>query len=992
MKKQFRLMLVSTTVAAATVLAAPAWAQAAPAEDAPAEAADSGADDVVVTGSRINRPDLAQSSPIAVISAAEIQLRQPSSIEQVLRQLPGTSAGIGQQVNNGQGGFASFNLRGLGANRNLVLLNGRRVVPSTLGNVVDLNIIPVSLLERVDTLTGGAVTSYGADAVAGLVNFVTRSNFEGIDVSANYGLTERGDGQSYRIDLTTGANFAEGRGNVVFGVSYTNVRPVLQGDRDIGLVSRASTCNAAQNAAPGGCAAARVGTEQGSNTAVPASLFFPLPAAASDPFAAGARFSPETGAIVPGLSNFNFNPLNQFQSPLDRWSLYAASRYEFVPNVEFYTEGTFSRSRVRQAIAPTGTFTNTFQIPLNNQFLTATQRTQLCTFAGLANCPAAITAGTEITAIVARRFTETGPRVQVFETNLFQFTAGLRGKLTNTLKWDFFVQYGEANRRNTNTGTALAERVQQGLRNCPAGSAAGCVPVNIFGAEGTLSQAALAFVGVPTSTFINTTYADVQGVINGDLGVSSPFTTKPIAVALGAEYRRYSGGQFGDLPSSTPGAILGAGGAFTSISGSYFSREAFGEVNVPIISDRPFFHDLTIDAGFRYSDYSNSGGNWTYKFGGNYSPIRQVKFRGTYTRAVRAPNIGELFAPVSTGLNNLAVDPCQLALGTANATTAAICTAQLAAVGLPATRLGAIPAPIAGQINVTGGGNPLTLPETATTYTVGVVVQPGSIFGNLTLTADWYQIDVAGAIASPTVGDVLNGCFGQTNPANSNCQLIRRNPLTGGLSGDPSSTLGVFQLQSNLGNLQNRGIDFSATYSRRFGAVNLNWQFNGNYTDRSRFQSGPLSFIRECVGFYSVSCDPVLPQWTWNLRTTASLDAFDFSLLWRHLSGTSYEPRTGANATTPPLAGTVGSFGSTNPASIVGAYRTIPAYNYLDFAMGVQASKNFRITFVIDNLLGLNPPDVGNTIGTTAFNSGNTFPSTYDALGRRFTLSGRVTF
>lgn len=240
MKTFVRRLLVSTTMTVATAIAAPAWAQTAPApEQAPAPAEASG-DDVIVTGSRISRPDLQQSSPVSVISAAEIQLRQPTSIEQVLRQLPGSAAGIGQQVNNGQGGVASFNLRGLGTNRNLVLLNNRRVVPSTLGNVVDLNIIPIALIERVDTLTGGAVTSYGADAVAGLVNFVTKQNFEGIDVSANYGLTERGDGQSYRIDLTTGANFADGRGNVVLGLSYTNVRPVLQGDRDIGLFSRQS--------------------------------------------------------------------------------------------------------------------------------------------------------------------------------------------------------------------------------------------------------------------------------------------------------------------------------------------------------------------------------------------------------------------------------------------------------------------------------------------------------------------------------------------------------------------------------------------------------------------------------------------------------------------------------------------------------------------------------------------------------------------------------
>lgn len=963
----YRALMVSSIVAGSLLSAAPAFAQDAPPKEA--ETADSGGD-IIVTGSRIARPDLVLSSPVSVISEAEFNLRQPSSVEALLRDIPGTPAGINPGVNNGTNGTASFNLRGLGANRNLVLLNGRRVVPATLGNVVDLNIIPVALIKRADVLTGGAVTSYGADAVAGLVNFITDQNFKGVDFRANYGISERGDGANFRFDLTTGADFADGRGNVVLGLSYTKTDPVLQGDRALGLVSRAST----------------TGLPQGSNTAVPASLFSPLPT--TGPFAAGARFDPATGTIVPGLSDFNFNPLNYYQTPLDRYSIYGASHYELVPNVEVYAEAFYVRSRVTQNLAPTGSFTNVFQVPLNNQFLSAAQQTQLCSFAGIANCAAAVTAGTEIPAIVARRFVESGPRIATITSNVFQINAGLRGKLIGNFKWDAFVQYGETSRTSVNTNTALFANVQAGLRNCPAGSPAGCVPVNLFGAAGSISQAQLNFIGIPTSTFVNTAFTDVQGTISGDFGYALPFTSKPISVAGGIEYRNYSGGQFGDLPSQTPGAVLGSGGAFNTINGAFNSTEVFGEINLPVVEDRPFIYDLNIDAGIRFSRYSTSGNNLTYKFGGNYAPIPEIKFRGSYTRAVRAANLGELFSPVSTGLNNLAVDPCQGANGTA-AAISAICVAQLAAVGLPASRNGSIPAPIAGQINTTGGGNPLLAPEVATTYSAGIVFQGSGFLKNLTATVDWYQIDIAGAISSPTIGDIVNGCFSQSSPTDIRCTAIRRNPLTGGLSGDPATTLGVITQSSNLGTLQTRGVDFTVGYSRDFGPIGLNWFFNGNYTDRSRFQATPSSFNRECVNYYSVSCDPVLPQWTWNLRTTATYEQFNMSLRWRHLNPVSYEPRTSA---TQPAAGTVGSFGSTNPASILPAYRQIPAYNYLDLSAGVRVNGNLSFNLTVDNLLDLSAPDVGNTIGSTSFNSGNTFPSLYDTVGRRFTMSARVSF
>jgi outer membrane receptor protein involved in Fe transport len=980
---------------------------------APEEAAN---DTIIVTGSRIARPDLEQSSPVSVISAQELGRQAPVSVEEVLRLLPGTVPGIGAQVNNGNAGVATFNLRGLGSNRNLVLLNQRRVVPSTLAGEVDLNIIPIALLERVDVFTGGAVTAYGADAVAGVVNFVTRRDFQGVDLTVQSGLTERGDGQQFRISGVVGGNFADGRGNVVVGIDYTKTNPVLQGDRAFSNVSRGSTCPASVSNAD--CATRETGPEQGSIAASPASLLFPLPPAnvggvpTGNPFAGGARVDPATGSFVPGFSNFNFNPLNLFQTPLDRWSIYAAGQYEITSGVEVYTEAMFTRSTVRTAIAPTSTFFNAFQVPLNNPFLTATQANQLCQFTNLAqaanpsftqlDCPAAIAAGTEVTAQPSRRFVEGGPRANENISNVFQVTAGVRGKLTDTLNFDVFGQYGEANRRNTSQGGALAARVQQALRVNPAtglcrDTLGGCVPINLFGADGTITPEMLAFIGVPTSTFTNTSFSSVQALVNGDVGFSSPFSDRPIGIAVGAEYRRYAGNQFGDLPSSTPGAILGSGGAFLSFDGSFYSNELFGEINVPIVTERPGFYDLSFDGGIRYADYNNTGGNWTFKAGGTYSPIPDIKIRGAWTRAVRSPGISELFAPENTGLGNRATEPC--AGNVTNPTTIALCTAQLQRVGLSAANIGGVPQPAAGQINVTTEGNPQLQPEIATTLTAGVVFQPRNFLSGFSATVDWYRIRVEDAITSPTSSDVIDGCFsaGQTNPNDPRCLLIGRNPLNGGLSGDPATTRGPFLPTTNSGFIETAGVDFTLNYDRTFGDVRFNWFLNGNYTYDQRFQSQPGSIVRECAGLYSAACsaiapNPVLPRWTWTSRVSVGYDIFDVSLLWQHIGAVEYERRTVPGVVTPLDQTIVGSFGAPAPERIVGAYREIDAWNLFDLNIGVDVSETLRMSFLVQNLFDKDPPVVGNTIGSTAQNSGNTFPSTYDALGRRYTVSLGLRF
>ncbi|MGY6551315.1 MAG: TonB-dependent receptor domain-containing protein [Erythrobacter sp.] len=999
-QKKFLLQggLASLAVALATT-AVPAFAQddAAPA----VETAETGVIVVTGTGTRIADSNLTLANPVLGFDSEELDRQAVMSVEQALRILPGVAPGVGAQVNNGNGGLATFNLRGLGSNRNLVLMNNRRVTPSTLGAVVDLNIIPLAMIERVEVLTGGAVTTYGADAIAGVVNFTTRQNFEGVDLQMLNGITERGDGRQFRVSGVFGTNTGDGRGNVTIGLDYTKTEPVLQGSRGGSFLNRNSTCPGGTS--PEACAARAEGPIGGSATAVPASFFFPgnpavAPGLAASGLGGGANIA--DGVFQPGLADFNFAPPNLFQAPLERFTIMAQSNYEVAPAIEVYAEGMFSRSKVRTELAPTGTFfSGGLTVPFNNPFISPAALDQLCGVYGLdaAGCANAVATGAPIPGLlVGRRFVETGPRITEFTTNLFQFTAGVRGKITDTVNFDVFGQYGESDRRNTNvSGNALAARVNQALQVNPNNPAAcldpsqGCVPINLFGPAGSITPEMLNFISVPTSTFSKTTFETVQAIVSGDFGVASPLASTPIAFAAGAEYRKYSGSQFGDIVTQTAGALLGAGGAFPTVGGDVSSTEFFGELIVPLIEDRPGFYLLQVDGGFRYSDFNTTGGNWTYKAGVQWAPIEDIKFRGAWTRAIRTPNIGELFAPQNTVLSNLSQDPCQGALGTANATTAALCTAQLAAVGLPGTVLGNIPAPIAGQINVTVAGNPLAQPETATTWTAGAIFQPTFVPG-LVISADWYRISLEDAITSPGVGDVINGCFGQANPANTFCQLISRDPTTGGLSGDPGLVRGLQLLPSNLGFIEREGIDINANYIKDVGEVTLNFNLNANHSMRNRFQALPTSFIRECQGFYSVDCDgSMLPDWSVNLRSTVMYKGVDVSLLWRYISDFSVEPRLGA---TPPAAGEVGPFGATNPAAVVGGYREISSYNWFDLNVGFNVTDEMRVMLLVENLFDRKPPQVGSTIGSTSFNSGNTFPSLYDALGRRYTVTLGLNF
>ena len=505
---------------------------------------------------------------------------------------------------------------------------------------------------------------------------------------------------------------------------------------------------------------------------------------------------------------------------------------------------------------------------------------------------------------VRRRTVEVGPRLSDFQTRTWDFRTGIRGDITDKIGFDVFGARGTTNSVQNITGYARTSHIRQALLATDTATcldpSQGCVPLNLFGPPGTITPEMADFIEGTSTITTNVKLSQARGTINGDTPLQL-WGKNPVSFALGAEYRKYSSDIFPDELAQS-GDLGGFGAAPAPVKGGLDAYEGFAEVIAPIISDRPFFEELQLEAGIRRSHYTIAApsdpkfNTTTWKVAGSWAPVRDIKFRGAYNRAVRAPNIAELFAPVITGLTNLAIDPCAGLAPTINPALAAVCLAQ----GAPASQIGSILNPNAGQANLTVGGNLNLKPEKATTWTLGAVVRPRFLPG-LSATIDYYNIKVKNAITVPTPDDLVTACFGNITSASATdpaCTNIRRNTLTGALDGDPVEVPGLLGVTTNAGTLSTDGVDLTLEYRHPLGTImdspaKLALSFGGNYTHSQKFQATPTSINRECVGLYSANCGfpagQLLPKFTFNERTTLSLGRVDLSLLWRYIHKMRYE-------------------------------------------------------------------------------------------------------
>ncbi|TMO86859.1 TonB-dependent receptor domain-containing protein [Pseudoalteromonas ruthenica] len=943
---------------------------------------------IAITGSRIRQPGAVSASPITSIGEKELRFQQEPEVEQILRTLPSTIPGDGSNVNNGSGGAATVNLRGLGSQRSLILVNGRRMIPYNYNGSVDTSVIPSALVERIDVVTGGASAVYGSDAIAGAVNFVLKDNFEGIALDTSHQQTDESDGDKSNISLTIGSNLADDRGNVVLSLDWMKRDQVLLGDRPLGLlgIETASGANYEQFLngqppvpAPSECEAPNSVESGGSTTAMP-TRFGIVGAGTAGQFRNDGTLAADTCSV------FNFNPYNFYQTPSERYSGTALARYNLTDDHEVYSSLTYSSISVDTQVAPSGTFGASFELPLFNpligdqaqQFMIDTGNNALAD--GLlsdsnwndVNGNGVVDSEDYLTVQLRRRTLELGPRTERYDTSLFQFVTGVKGYVFDDWEYDVSFQYGESNRTTVRGGYTNLTNIQNALETedgvtCLNGDPT-CVPINLFGGFGTITDEMAGYATAIALQQQKYSQRIATATINGPIEfIEVPGAGAPLSMSFGYEYRKEKGLFEPDeclklAPASCQG---GAGGNQLPIEGGFSVDELFMEGYLPVLDGMAFADTLDVEFGFRWADYDTVGSNETWKLGFNWRPVSSVLVRVMQQQATRAPNVGEIASPVVTGLDNATSDPCSVAnAGNISAELRQLCIST----GMTDAQVGNVQDVISGQVQVISGSDPLNPPdaEEASTFTAGIVWTPEfDTLQNFTISLDYYDIDIDDIIGEFSAQEILDACYKLGDA--QECAKIQR------VGGDLTvAGAGIEQFTTNLKNLTAEGVELGFNFFvplEDMGELQFSGTINKYLTQES--QSSDTARIIDCNGYYSASCDP-LAEMRWVQRTTWAMDDFTLSLQWRHIDGIDAEPVV-ADDYFPE-------------------FRSIDSYDYFDLYANYHLTDNITASLGIDNLFEKDPPVVGNEAGDTSSNSGNTFPSNYDVLGRKFKLGLRFQF
>ena len=961
-------------------------------------------EEVVVTGSRLRDPNVISSSQITTVEIEDISDRGITRVEDYLNDLPQISPGQAITASNGSSGAATVNVRNLGCERTLVLINGQRLAPGTTngGNCADLNSIPTLLLERVEVLTGGASSVYGSDAVGGVVNFILDEDFEGFKAnymhsfyqhsndngefrdlvrSYDYALADENvtTGETDKLAAAFGGSILDGRGHITGFIEKTDTSPILQGDYDISacaLTGGKSACGGSSTIPPGRWADfGRYAAAGHENTADPSITRLDLKVQ-------GDEFVPRDG------QTFNYNPTNFFQRPDERLNAGFFGRFEITDNIEAYANARSMQSESNAQIAYSGTFGNITAIPCYNALLSRQQYDTVCgnwtmmggdhapDFASAAEALAYISqldlalgagdiAGYSAPLYSLKRNVEGGPRqdITTFDNTVSIF--GVRGEIGAGWTYDVSYQLSDveytSEYRNDLSVIAMNRAIDvisvNGTPTCVAalnGSDSACIPYNLFqgglpgddGIQGVIDGGPELQQYIANSTFVRGTGKQriAQAVASGELPFAVPGAPSPISAALGLENKDLSTDFRPDRPSRT-GDRSGSGGATLPLAGGYDVNEYFVELGIPVLDN------LSFDAGFRYADYSTGHSTNTYKLGAYWSVSDDMALRASYQSAIRHASLFELFRATGFNLVDLADDPCGLSMSASQS--------ACANTGLAQNLYGTDLKSPADQYNILQGGNEMVAPEEAASFTAGLVATPAFVDG-LTVTLDYFDINVEKGIDNIPAATALQKCL--DTGLSAFCNLINRHPTNGSLW----LTGGYISAQTtNLSEENVQGVDIIFDYNFDTPVGPMELQGVSTYLLTSDLIELPGESALECAGYWGAACGKnPQPKFSGNYKATL-YTPYDvrLSLALRYLGGTD-------------------DLGSNNI--------NFDAETYWDLTAEWSAEGNYIFTGGIANLLDTDP-QVSSDAGTAPGN-GNTFPAFFDALGRYMFVNLGVSF
>jgi iron complex outermembrane recepter protein len=985
--------------------------------------------EIVVTGSRIATPSLESVSPVTAISSNEIKETGINRVEDLLNSLPQVVADQGSGLSMTSNGTATVNLRGLGVERTLVLINGRRLMggdpaagaPATTAisasSAADVNQIPVALIERVDVLTGGAASTYGADAVAGVVNFVMNDHFEGVRIDANVGIYNHSnhedwlgpllqaegspvptgsnwDGANKDLALVMGHNFADGAGNFEGYLGYRRTDPITANTRDhsacvlnnnLDLSSGASfgpyTCHGSINSAPSVVIGSAVG-----------------------------QVSP-TGTIVPYYQSYNYAASHYLQRIDERYTAGFFGHLKFNDHAEAYTEFMFMDDNTRGNYAPAGLFlgagfATSGTPPLRdgnfytncgvggygnsgmNPYLTASEYGSLCGPTSVYTQAGTVPVPGDIQLLIGRRNVEGGVRQDTYVHSTYRGVFGVRGEITTDWNYDSSVTYGETRSSDYHNNDVSAANAQNamlavagpgGVPVCRGGQS-GCVPWNVFNPAIPITQAQLNYIDVPALLNASGTEDIWTSFVSGDLthaGVKLPTAEGGLKVVFGTEYRRetdtlqpdheYLTGDLGNVIVSP-------------YDGGYHVWEGFTEARMPLASDLPGVKSLDFEAGYRYSSYSSGFDTNTFKAGLTWSPVSDVRVRGSYNRAVRVPNVAELAKPDVVELDS-GTDLCAAgAYAKPNAADSAACA--LTNGGKPVT-VPTLPSP-ASQYNGILGGNPDLKPEVAKTTDVGLVLTP-TILPGFSATIDYTDIKITDVITTYGPNLIQNNCILSGSATSYFCELIHRDP-NGTLWASPQGY--TIDPLLNIAGLENKSVDVGMAYRwnmEQWGR--LRSRLDGTYLLHLITTPGGGVASYDCAGHFGPSCSPITPKWRHRFEVDWDTPVAGLSggATWRFYGSGS---NTLINPSSPDYVGAATIAKAGPPADA-----HIPTISYLD----LHASYSWNgvtLRVGVNNVLDKDPPfiDTANTGGNTTYAESNTYPSVYDMAGRYLFANLTVDF